>query len=36
MDESMVKYIEKVDKNISSLKRGKFSQKHNKLYSKLT
>jgi hypothetical protein len=33
MGESMVKYIEKVDKRISSLKRGSFSWKHKKVNS---
>ncbi len=36
LGENMVKYIEKVDKEISSLKRGKFAQKHKKVYSNFT
>ncbi len=36
MGESMVKYIERVDERISSLKRGNFSRKHNKVDSKFT
>jgi hypothetical protein len=34
--ESMVKYAKEVDKKISSLKRGSFSQKHKKVGSNFT
>jgi hypothetical protein len=35
MGESMVKYIRKIVEKISNSKIGKFSQKHNKVYSNL-
>jgi hypothetical protein len=36
MSESMVECKEKVDEKISSLKRGRFSQKHKKVDSNFT